>query len=490
MAVPEVKYKKLFINNEWIDAVSGKTFPTFNPSNGEKICEIAEADKADVDRAVAAAKEAFKLGSTWRTMDASERGRLLNKLANLVERDQEYLARLETLDNGKPYNISLTRDTVGVQKIYRYYAGWCDKIQGETIPIDGPFVSMTRHEPVGVCGQIIPWNFPLSSQAIKLAPALACGCTVVLKPAEQTSLSALYVASLIKEAGFPPGVVNIIAGYGPTAGAAIAAHPDINKVAFTGSTEVGHIIQEMSGKTNLKRVTLELGGKSPCIVFGDVADLDDIVQQAHQYCFYNSGQCCTAGSRTFVEESIYDEFVAKSVALAKKKVVGDPWNPDTENGPQIDGTQLDKIMELIESGKKEGAKLHCGGNRIGTKGYYVETTVFSDVTDDMRIAKEEIFGPVMQIIKFKTVDEVIKRANNTNYGLSAAVFTQNIDRALMIAQALETGNMWINCYNAVAIQCPFGGYKESGFGRELGEYGLKEYTEVKTITIKIPQKNS
>ena len=232
----------------------------------------------------------------------------------------------------------------------------------------------------------------------------------------------------------------------------------------------------MSGKTNLKRVTLELGGKSPCIVFGDVADLDDIVQQAHQYCFYNSGQCCTAGSRTFVaEESIYDDFVAKSVALAKKKVVGDPWNPDTENGPQIDGTQLDKTMELIESGKKEGAKLHCGGNRIGNKGYYVETTVFSDVTDDMRIAKEEIFGPMMQIIKFKTVNEVIKRANNTNYGLrSAAVFTQNINRALIIAQALETGNMWINCYNAVAIQCPFGGYKESGFGRELGEYGLSE----------------
>ena len=269
MAVPEVKYNKLFINDEWVDAVSGKTFPTFNPCNGEKICEIAEGDKADVDKAVAAAKEAFKLGSIWRTMDASARGKLLYKLADLVERDQDYLARLETLDNGKPYKVSLTRDTEGVKKIYRYYAGWCDKIQGKTIPIDGPFVSMTRHEPVGVCGQIIPWNFPLSSQAIKLAPALACGCTVVLKPAEQTSLSALYVASLVKEAGFPPGVVNIIAGYGPTAGAAIAAHPDIDKVSFTGSTEVGHMIQEASGRTNLKRVTLELGGKSPCIVFGE-----------------------------------------------------------------------------------------------------------------------------------------------------------------------------------------------------------------------------
>ena len=250
--------------------MSGKTFPTINPSTGEKICDIAEGDKADVDKAVAAAKEAFKLGSPWRTMDASERGRLLNKLADFIERDQDYLARLETLDNGKPYRISLTRDTVGTPKIYRYYAGWCDKIVGKTIPIDGPYMSMTRHEPVGVCGQIIPWNFPLSSQAIKLAPALACGCTVVLKPAEQTSLTALYVGSLIKEAGFPPGVVNIIPGYGPTAGAAIAAHPDVNKVAFTGSTEVGHIIMETAGKTNLKRVTLELGGKSPCIVFADV----------------------------------------------------------------------------------------------------------------------------------------------------------------------------------------------------------------------------
>ena len=488
--LPEVKFNKLFINNEWVDAVSGKTFPTINPSTGEKICDIAEGDKADVDKAVAAAKEAFKLGSPWRTMDASERGRLLNKLADFIERDQDYLARLETLDNGKPYRISLTRDTVGTPKIYRYYAGWCDKIVGKTIPIDGPYMSMTRHEPVGVCGQIIPWNFPLSSQAIKLAPALACGCTVVLKPAEQTSLTALYVGSLIKEAGFPPGVVNIIPGYGPTAGAAIAAHPDVNKVAFTGSTEVGHIIMETAGKTNLKRVTLELGGKSPCIVFADVPNIDEAVEQAHQYCFYNSGQCCTAGSRLFVEEPIYDTFVAKSVERAQKKVVGDPWDPKTEQGPQIDEAQLKKILELIESGKKEGARLHCGGNRMACKGYYVEPTVFSNVTDEMRIAKEEIFGPVMQIMKFKTVEEVIERANNTEYGLSAAVFTQNIDRALTVAQALQAGNMWINCHSAVAVQCPFGGYKQSGFGRELGEYGLEEYTEVKTITIKIPQKNS
>ena len=489
MAHPEIKYTKIFINNEWVDSVSGKTFPTLNPCTGEKICDVSDGDKADVDLAVAAASEAFKLGSPWRTMDASQRGRLLTKLADLLERDRDYLSSLETLDNGKPRHVAFGVDLGFTISYYRYYAGWADKIQGKTIPIDGPFMSMTRHEPVGVCGQIIPWNFPLVMQAWKLGPALACGCTVVMKPAEQTPLTALYVASLIKEVGFPPGVVNIVPGYGPTAGGAIAAHPNVDKVAFTGSTEVGHLIMEMAGKTNLKRLSLELGGKSPCIILKD-ANLDEAVKEAHAYLFFNQGQACSAGSRIFVEEVIYDEFVKRSVELAKNRTVGDPFDTKTDQGPQIDKEQYDKILDLIESGKQEGAKLECGGKAIGNKGYFIEPTVFSSVTDEMRIAKEEIFGPVMQIMKFKTIDEVIQRANNSNYGLASAVYTNNIDKALVISQGLQVGTVWINCHSALFPQVPAGGFKESGFGRELGEDSLHEYTEVKTITIRMTQKNS
>ena len=488
-APPEVKYTKIFINNEWHDAVSGKTFPTINPATGEKICDVAEGDKADVDKAVAAAREAFKLGSTWRTMDASQRGVLLNKLADLIERDREYLALLETLDNGKPFKDSYNVDLPLTFKCYRYYAGWADKIQGKTIPVDGSFFTFTRHEPVGVCGQIIPWNFPLLMQAWKLAPALCAGNTIVLKVAEQTPLTALYVANLIVEAGFPPGVVNIIPGYGPTAGAAISSHPDVDKVAFTGSTEVGHLIQQAAGASNLKRVTLELGGKSPNIILAD-ADLDYAVEMSHFALYFNQGQCCCAGSRTFVEESIYDEFVKRSIERAKKRKVTNPLDPDCEQGPQIDQDQFDKIMDLIDSGKKEGAKLLCGGRRIGERGFFVEPTVFGDVQDDMRIAKEEIFGPVMQILKFKSIDEVIERANRTNYGLAASIFTKDLDKALMLAQGIRAGTIWINCYDVIEAQVPFGGFKESGNGRELGEYGLRQYSEIKTVTIKLPQKNS
>lgn len=486
---PEVKFTKIFINNEWCDSVSGKTFPVINPTTGEKICDVMEGDKADVDKAVAAAREAFKLGSTWRTMDASQRGVLLNRLADFIERDREYLARLETLDNGKPFSDSYNVDLSLTIKCYRYYAGWSDKIQGRTIPMDGNYLCFTRHEPVGVCGQIIPWNFPLLMQAWKLGPALCTGNTIILKPAEQTPLTALYVASLIVEAGFPPGVVNVIPGYGPTAGAAISSHPDVDKVAFTGSTEVGHLIQQAAGATNLKRVTLELGGKSPNIILAD-ADLDYAVEMSHFALFFNQGQCCCAGSRAFVEESIYDEFVKRSVERAKKRKVGNPLDPDCEQGPQVDQDQFDKIMDLIESGKKEGAKLQCGGRRFGERGYFVEPTVFTDVKDDMRIAKEEIFGPVMQIMKFKTLDEVIERANRTNYGLAASVFTKDLDKALMLAQGIRAGTIWINCYDALEVQAPFGGFKESGNGRELGEYGLRQYSEIKTVTIKLPQKNS
>ena len=485
----EVKFTRIFINNQWHEAVSGKTFPTINPATGAKICDVAEGDKADVDKATAAAREAFKLGSPWRTMDASQRGRLLNKLADLMERDKEYLARLETLDSGKPYTDALTGDLPGTIACYRYYAGWADKIQGKTIPVDGPYLCFTRHEPVGVVGQIIPWNYPLLLQSWKLAPALCAGNTVVLKPAEQTPLTALYVGSLIQEAGFPPGVVNIVPGYGPTAGGSIVAHPDIDKVAFTGSTAVGHLIMEAAGKHNLKRVTLELGGKSPVIVFAD-ADLDAAAEASVSGVLLNMGQDCCAGSRTFVEESVYDVFVAKCVALARQRKVGDPFDPNCQHGPQIDKTQFDKVLGLIQSGQREGANLECGGKQYGNQGFFIEPTVFSNVRDNMQIAREEIFGPVMQILKFKTVDEVIERANSTRFGLAGGVFTKDIDKGLKVAQAVQAGNMWINCYNVCNIQAPFGGFKESGCGRELGEYGLQPYTEVKTVTIKISQKNS
>ncbi|XP_026039213.1 aldehyde dehydrogenase, mitochondrial isoform X2 [Astatotilapia calliptera] len=486
---PEVHYNKLFINNEWHDAVSGKTFPTINPATGEVICQVAEADEADVEKAVKAASNAFRLGSPWRRTDASHRGVLLNRLADAIERDAAYLAELETLDNGKPYAVAYAVDLPTVVKVFRYYAGWADKWEGKTIPIDGDYFCYTRHEPIGVCGQIIPWNFPLLMQAWKLGPALATGNTVVMKVAEQTPLTALYVASLIKEVGFPEGVVNILSGMGPTAGAAIARHMDIDKVAFTGSTEVGHLIQQASGSSNLKKVTLELGGKSPNIILSD-ADMEYAVEQSHFALFFNQGQCCCAGSRTYVQADVYDEFVERSVERAKKRVVGDPFNLKTEQGPQIDQEQFNKILGYISSGKREGAKLMCGGGIAADRGYFIQPTVFGDVQDNMTIAREEIFGPVMQILKFKTLEEVVTRANDTKYGLAAAVFTKDIDKANYVSSGLRAGTVWINCYDVFGAQAPFGGYKASGVGRELGQYGLDNYTEVKTVTIKVLQKNS
>jgi aldehyde dehydrogenase (NAD+) len=475
---------KLLIGNEWVNSKSGRTFPTLNPATGEEICRIAEADEQDVERAVRSARAAFQAGSPWRSLSAADRGRLLNKLADLIERNAEELARLESLDNGKPFSVALAADLPLTIACYRYYAGWADKIQGKTIPISGNYFCYTRLEPVGVVGQIIPWNFPLLMQAWKLAPALATGNTVVLKPAEQTPLTALRVGELILEAGFPAGVVNIVPGYGPTAGAAIARHMDIDKVAFTGSTEVGHLIMEASAKSNLKRVTLELGGKSPNIVFAD-ADMEQAVEGSHFALFFNQGQCCCAGSRLYVEEKCYDEFVERSVARAKKRTVGDPLDPATEQGPQVDDAQFDKVMSYIESGKKEGAKLLCGGDRVGSRGYFVRPTVFADVKDDMKIAQEEIFGPVMTILKFRDMDELVDRANKTMYGLAAGVWTRDISKAHAIANSVRAGTVWVNCYDVFDAAAPFGGFKQSGIGRELGEYGLQQYTEVKTVTIKL-----
>jgi aldehyde dehydrogenase (NAD+) len=473
---------KLLINNRWVPAESGKTFATINPSTGEEICQIAEADAADVEKAVKAARHAFEHGP-WRKMPASERGRLINRLADLIETHADELARLESVDNGKPFTIAKAVDVAATVGCFRYFAGWSDKIHGKTIPIDGDYFCYTRHEPVGVVGQIIPWNFPMLMLAWKLAPALATGNTVIMKPAEQTPLSALRIGELLLEAGFPEGVVNMLPGYGPTAGAAIANHMDVDKVAFTGSTEVGHLIMRAAADSNLKRVTLELGGKSPNIVFADT-DLDEAVEGAHFGLFFNHGQCCCAGSRVFVEEKIYDKFVEKSGIRASNRTVGDPFDPTTEQGPQVDHAQFDKVMDYIGSGRKEGAKLVCGGERVGDKGYFIQPTVFADVQDDMKIAKEEIFGPVMSIIPFKSVDEVVARANRTEYGLAAAVWTRDIKKAHSIADNVRAGTVWVNCYNVLDPRSPFGGFKQSGIGRELGEYGLQQYTEVKSVIIK------
>jgi aldehyde dehydrogenase (NAD+) len=473
----------LLINNRWVPSESGRTFATINPSTGEEICQVAEADKADVDKAVKAARAAFEQGP-WKKMRASERGRLLNRLADLIEKDSETLARLETLDNGKPLHVAKAVDVAKTIACYRYFAGWADKVQGKTIPIDGDFFCYTRHEPIGVVGQIIPWNYPMLMQAWKLAPALATGNTVVMKPAEQTPLSALRIGELILEAGFPEGVVNLLPGFGPTAGAAIASHMDIDKVAFTGSTEVGRLIMEAAAKSNLKRITLELGGKSPNIIFEDT-DLDEAVEGAHMGLFVNQGQSCCAGSRVFVEEKIYDAFVEKSVARARKRRVGDPLDPRTDQGPQVSQSQFDRVLGYIESGQRDGATLACGGDRVGDRGYFIQPTVFSDVRDEMQIAREEIFGPVMSVIPFKDVDEVVERANRTSYGLAAGVWTRDIKKAHAVANAVRAGTVWVNCYHVLDTRAPFGGFKQSGIGRELGEYGLQQYTEVKTVTVKL-----
>jgi aldehyde dehydrogenase (NAD+) len=480
---PKVSDQKLFINGKLVNSISGKTFATLNPSTGQEICQVAEADSADVDLAVKAARKAFESGP-WKKMSAAERGRRINKLADLMEQNLPELAALESLDNGKPLRDSLNADLPLSIKAYRYYAGWCDKTHGKTIPVEGEYFCYTKHEPLGVVGQIIPWNFPLLMTAWKWAPALATGCTIVLKPAEQTPLTALRMAALAQEADIPDGVINVLPGFGPTAGAAITSHMDIDKVAFTGEGSTGQLVMQAAAKSNLKRVSLELGGKSPNVVFAD-ADLDAAVEGAYFGLFFNQGQCCCAGSRLFVEEKIHDAFVEKLVARAKKQRVGDPFDMATTQGPQISQEQCDRIMGYIDIGISEGANLLSGGKRVGNKGYFIQPTIFDGVKDNMRIAKEEIFGPVMNILKFKDVDEVIQRGNKTFYGLAAAIWTKDITKAHRLANSLRAGTVWVNCYDVFDAAAPFGGFKMSGIGRELGEYALSLYTEVKTVYINL-----
>jgi aldehyde dehydrogenase (NAD+) len=471
----------LFINNEFVKGVDGRTFEVINPSTEEVICSVHEATEKDVDIAVAAARKAFE--GPWKTVTPEARGKLLVKLADLTEKYIDRLAAVESLDNGKAFAFA-KGDVGAVAGCLRYYGGWADKVEGKVVDTNPDTFSYTRSEPVGVCGQIIPWNFPLLMLSWKIGPALATGNTVVLKTAEQTPLSALVFAELIKEAGFPPGVVNIISGFGKVAGAAISAHMDVDKVAFTGSTIVGRTILKAAAGSNLKKVTLELGGKSPNIVFND-ADIENAISWVNFGIFFNHGQCCCAGSRIYVQEGIYDKFIAAFKARAFKNKVGDPFDPTTFQGPQISQIQYDRIMGYISEGKKAGATVVTGGERYGDKGYFIQPTIFADVTENMKIVQEEIFGPVCSIAKFSTEDEVIKVANTTTYGLAAAVHTKNINTAIKVSNALRAGTVWVNQYNMLHHQLPFGGYKESGLGRELGEAALANYTQTKTVSIRL-----
>ncbi|KAK3680684.1 aldehyde dehydrogenase (NAD(P)(+)) ald5 [Vermiconidia calcicola] len=471
----------LFINNEFVESVDKKTFEVINPTDESVTCSVQEASEKDVDIAVSAARKAFE--GPWRKETPENRGKLLVKLADLFEQNLDLLASIEALDNGKAH--SMAKVDIGMcASTFRYYGGWADKIEGRVTDTGPDTFNYIKKEPIGVCAQIIPWNFPLLMFSWKIGPAIACGNTVIIKSAEQTPLGALFAAKLIKEAGFPPGVLNVISGFGKTAGAALANHMDVDKVAFTGSTVTGRTILKAAASSNLKKVTLELGGKSPNIVFED-ADIDNAISWVNFGIFFNHGQCCCAGSRIYVQESIYDEFIKRFKDRASKNVVGDPFAKDTFQGPQVSQLQFDRIMNYIKAGKEAGATVEIGGNRMGDKGYFIEPTIFSNVTEDMQIMQEEIFGPVCSISKFKSKDEVIKTANNSTYGLAAALHTKNLNTAIEVSGALKAGTVWVNTYNTLHHQMPFGGYKESGIGRELGEDALANYSQTKTVSIRL-----
>jgi aldehyde dehydrogenase (NAD+) len=484
MATVQIKPGKLFIGGKWVDAASGKTFTTSNPATGETLTHLAEAGERDAAAAVAAARQAFESGP-WPEMSASDRGRLLWKIGDLIDKYNEELGTLETLDNGKPIFESRQVDVPMVAEVFRYYAGWATKIHGETVPVKGPFLNYTLREPIGVVAAIVPWNFPLLMASWKLAPALAAGNTVVLKPAPWTSLTALRLAEIFEEAGAPAGVLNVVTGSTRDLGRALVKHPGVDKVAFTGSTATGQEIMRESA-TSVKRVTLELGGKSPNIVFAD-ADLDAAVRGATIGIFYGKGEVCAAGSRLFVEKKIKDEFMQKLVDRVKKMQPGDPMDPKTRFGALVSQEQLDKVLGYIAKGKAEGARLVAGGERaaVGGKGLFVQPTVFDGVSNTMTIAREEIFGPVLAAIEFSDVDEAVRAANDNPYGLAAAVWTRDVAKAHVVARRLQAGTVWINTYNNYDPAAAFGGYKMSGYGRELSLHALEHYTELKSVWVNL-----
>ncbi len=484
--------KKMLINGRWTESASGKTFPVYNPATGEEIAQVAEGDTEDINQAVKAARAAFDHGP-WSKMTASQRGRLIWKLGDLLEEHLEEFAQLESLDNGKPVSIARVADVPLAADMFRYMAGWATKIEGNTIPLSVPYTpgasyhAYTLREPIGVVAQIIPWNFPLLMAAWKLAPALAAGCTVILKPAEQTPLAALRLGELFVEAGFPDGVVNIVPGYG-NAGAALAAHPDVDKVAFTGSTEVGKLIVHAAAG-NLKKVSLELGGKSPNVVFKD-ADIDLAIAGAANAIFFNHGQCCAAGSRLYVESSVFDQVVEGMSEAARGIKVGPGLDPSTQMGPMVSEEQFRRVCGYVESGLSEGAKSMAGGRKAGDagyfdKGYFVEPTILANTKQNMKVVQEEIFGPVVVAMPFHDTDELVEKANDTVYGLAAGIWTSDINKAHRLASAIHAGTVWINCYNIFDAALPFGGYKQSGWGREMGREALEIYTEVKAVCTRL-----
>ncbi|MGO9193000.1 MAG: aldehyde dehydrogenase family protein [Streptosporangiaceae bacterium] len=480
--------RKLFINGQWTDAASGKTFATPNPATGQTLANVAEGDAEDINRAVHAARRAFEDGP-WGRMTPSDRGRLIWKIGDLILEHADELAQLESLDNGKPVAVARGADVPLAADLFHYMAGWATKIEGNTIDISVPYMpganfhSYTLREPLGVVGQIIPWNFPLLMAAWKLGPALTTGNCVVLKPAEQTPLTALRLAEILAEAGLPDGVVNVVTGFGETAGAALAAHDDVDKVAFTGSTEVGKLIVQASGASNLKKLTLELGGKSPNIVFDDAEA--GAVEGAANAIFFNHGQCCVAGSRLFVQEDRFDEVVNGVAEIAKGIKLGPGMDSGTQMGPLVSEEQLQRVTGFLDSGREDGATTITGGGRFGDHGYFVEPTVITNTRPEMKIVREEIFGPVVVAAPFRTLDEIAAEANNSDYGLGAGIWTKDISKAHALAKKLRAGTVWINCYNVFDASLPFGGYKQSGWGREMGHEVIEAYTEVKAVTTQL-----